>query len=329
MNVAPPHDSQAEVVPCDDLQAAIDHYTGALGYRLEMIMPADDPRVALVSGHGRQVRLESSVRAVPMPDAEQEFVITRLHQTDAWKPGRAGMLYRDLLPGRVGGRYIASHIRIQNGGPVPDYEHYHQVRFQMIHCLRGWVRVVYQDQGPAFVLRAGDCVLQPPTIRHRVLESSAGLEVIEIGGPAEHPTYRDHDISLPNQRVELDRRYGGQRFVRHVAVEAVWQASNHHSGFVFRDTGIGAATGGLATVRVLRRDFDAAGVDPATPPCMHAHDGDLLFWQILRGNVQLVSCTLGTHALHEGDCCAIPAGADYALATDTACELLEVAVSRP
>jgi hypothetical protein len=32
--------------------------------------------------------------------------------------GRAGMDYRDLLPGRLGGRYIASHIRIASGGPV-------------------------------------------------------------------------------------------------------------------------------------------------------------------------------------------------------------------
>lgn len=327
MNVAPPQDSPAIVVRCDDLQSAIDHYTGELGYRLEMIMPADDPRLALVTGHGRRVRLESSRPALPAPDSAQEFVITRLQQADAWNVGRAGMLYRDLLPGRLGGRYIASHIRIPQGGPVPDYVHYHQVRFQMIHCLRGWVRVVYEDQGPDFVMHAGDCVLQPPTIRHRVLEASPGLEVIEIGGPAEHATFREHEIGLPTGRLQTDRRYGGQRFVRHVAAEAAWQASPD-AGFMFRDTGIGDATDGLASVRILRSALGTGNGNPAAQSHTLVHDGDLLFWQVLQGDVQLTSQALGMHTLHAGDSCAIPPGADYALSLIGECELLEVAVSR-
>ena len=90
------------------------------------------------------------------------------------------MLYRDLIPGRLGGRYIASHITIPEGGPVADWVHYHRIAFQLIVVRRGWVRVVYEDQGEPFVMSAGDLVLQPPGIRHRVLESSPGLEVVEI-----------------------------------------------------------------------------------------------------------------------------------------------------
>ena len=84
------------------------------------------------------------------------------------------MLYRDLIPGRLGGRYIASLISIPEGGPVADWVHFHRVAFQMIYVRRGWVRVVYEDQGEPFVMREGDLVLQPPEIRHRVLESSPG-----------------------------------------------------------------------------------------------------------------------------------------------------------
>ena len=62
------------------------------------------------------------------------------------------MQYRDLLPQHQGGSFIASHIVIPNGGPVPDWVHHHGVRFQTIFCVRGWVRVVYEDQGPPFVL---------------------------------------------------------------------------------------------------------------------------------------------------------------------------------
>ena len=129
----------------------------------------------------------------------------------AWGTGRAGMSYRDLLPNREGGRFIASHIRIHEGGPVPDYEHYHEVRFQMIYCYRGWVRLVYEDQGPPFVLQAGDCVLQPPLIRHRVLECASGLEVVEVSSPAEHPTFVDHAMTLPTDAHRPDRCFGAAK----------------------------------------------------------------------------------------------------------------------
>jgi len=247
----------AKVVPCDDLEAAIAHYTDTLGYRLDMIMPADSPRVAMLSNNGDSVRLElaNQPRIAPAT-AANEFILTRAGSADAWVVGRAGMHYRDLIPGRLRGRIIASQIRIPDGGPVADYVHYHQVRFQMIYCKQGWVRVVYEDQGEPFVLQAGDCVLQPPTIRHRVLEASPGLEVIEIGGPAEHETFREHAITLPTAKLDPQRRFGGQSFVRHIAAQANWRQAPE-TGFEFRDTGIADATDGEASVRVLRAKPDA------------------------------------------------------------------------
>ncbi|MBA2239016.1 MAG: cupin domain-containing protein, partial [Lysobacter sp.] len=198
------------VIDCEDLQAAIDHHVAALGWRLDMITPADEPRLALLSRGGRTLRVQCQRPPAPAPahNGAGPFAIARADGADPWTRGRAGMQYRDLIAGRLGGRYIASHIRIQQGGPVPDYVHYHQVRFQVIYCLRGWVRVVYEDQGPPFVMVPGDCVLQPPTIRHRVLEASDGLEVIEVGGPAEHATWREHEMELPTPQLLPDRRYG-------------------------------------------------------------------------------------------------------------------------
>lgn len=118
------------------------------------------------------------------------------------------MEYRDLIPDRQGGRFIASHIRIPQGGPVPDYVHYHKIRFQMIFCVRGWVRLVYEDQGPPIVIEAGDAVLQPPEIRHRVLECSEGFEA-EVASPAEHETWLDHELGLPTPAVRRDRDFRG------------------------------------------------------------------------------------------------------------------------
>jgi len=225
------------------------------------------------------------------------------------------MRYRDLIPGRLNGRFIASHIRIPEGGPVPDYPHYHHVRFQMIFCRRGWVRVVYEDQGEPFVMTAGDCVLQPPTIRHRVLEASPGLEVVEIGCPAEHATCRDHDIALPTGRDAPSRLFGGQRFVRHQADSAAWGTTP--DGFAVRDTGIAAATDGLAGAQVLRAD------DRARPLAL-THAGEFRFLYVLEGEVRIDGDGFGSHLLAADDSCTVPAATEATLHASADAEVLDV-----
>ncbi len=298
-----------------DLAEALDFFTRRLGFRLDMIVPADAPQTAIVSGQGVTLRLQTHTTTSTL-DPAPEFVIT--HASDTWHEGRAGMQYCDLIPSRLGGRFIASHIRIPAGGVVPDYVHYHKVRFQMIYCRAGWVRVVYEDQGPPFVLEAGDCVLQPPEIRHRVLEASPGLEVIEVGCPAVHETWADHELPLPTPHVVPERRFNGQRFVRHRASEANWQPWQH-DGFEMRDTGIAAATDGLAAVRVVRSK--AAGTATAD-----AHAGEFLFLFVLCGELRLDLQNQGRHSLQTGDSCVIPAGLDYTLHAAAGLEFLEVSL---
>jgi quercetin dioxygenase-like cupin family protein len=204
--------------------------------------------------------------------------------------GRAGMLYRDLIPGRLGGRTIASHITIQQGGPVADWVHYHRVLLQLIYVRRGSVRVVYEDQGEPFVMEAGDLVLQPPLIRHRVLESSAGLEVVEITGPALHETFADHELELPNGE-RPQRMFGGQRFLRHIASETAWTPFN---GGEAQETAIAQSTGHLAEARTIR----PAG---ALEMSFAAHEGELVFGFVLEGQA-----TLGRHQLGPADAFVIP-----------------------
>ena len=220
----PPIDvTPSEVVTCDDVDEGVDRY-GELGYTLLAIGPADDPRWALL-GDGRNpsarpVRLERRRSTATAPTASAEA-----NPADDWVVGRAGMRYRDLVPDRWGGQFIASHIHIPDGGPVPDYVHYHHVDFQLIFCYRGWVRVVYQDQGGAFRLEPGDAILQAPGIRHRVLEASDDLQVIEVSSPAEHTTFVEHDLTLPNG-LATGRRYGGQAYVHHRFRAARWHEGN-------------------------------------------------------------------------------------------------------
>lgn len=306
------------VIRVPDLTESIEYFTSRLGFRLDMIVPADDPVVAILTGQGLRLRLESPGGAALGIDrqsaATPELIVTRFDPADGWHAGRAGMLYRDLIPDRLGGKLIASHIRIPDGGPVPDYVHYHKVRFQMIFCRKGWVRVVYEDQGPPFVLEAGDCVLQPPGIRHRVLESSSGLEVIEIGSPAVHETWSDHDLQLPTPDACPGRIFEGQRFVHHRSRDAIWSPWRH-PGFEARDTGISEATGGLADVRIVR------GEKGADAPVLR-FAGRLLFLFVLKGEMNLNAREL--HRLQAGDICVVPPNSDYALQAGPDLELLEV-----
>jgi mannose-6-phosphate isomerase-like protein (cupin superfamily) len=292
------------IVAVPNLDAALDEHI-ARGYRLDMIMPADAPRTALISRGGERLRLVAPHQSPPETDT-QAFVITRA-SGEAWSAGRAGMQYRDLIPGRCGGRFIASHIRIERGGPVADYVHHHAIRFQMIYCRRGWVRVVYEDQGPPFVMHEGDCVLQPPMIRHRVLESSPGLEVIEIASPAEHETWRDHDLDLPTATIDPNRLYAGQRFVRHVAADA---------RAAIRDTHIATATNGLANARVLTLANGATH--------SRRHTGEFLFFALLKGRLSLDAEAHGTHSLETDDACVLPTGTAFAIRAVEQAEILEV-----
>ena len=312
-------------IACTDLDTAIAFYAD-LGFRHDMIMPADAPRLAQLSGHGLTLRLTLSNAPHQTNDVPTGLIITRAG--DAWGYGRAGMQYRDLIPGRMGGRFIASHISIPEGGPVADYVHHHDIRFQMIYCRKGWVRVVYEDQGPPFVMHEGDCVLQPPHIRHRVLEASPGLEVIEIASPADHETWRDHDLELPTQSPNPQRDFNGQRFVHHMGVTTV-TAARIYAGQRFvrhiaaaaprsaiRDTGIAAGTNRLAGARVitLARDADYE----------RRHDGEFLFFAVLKGGLSLTAGTHGTHILETGDICALPTDAAFAMQAMNEAELLEV-----
>lgn len=274
----------------------------------------------LTSPCGVRVELLDAEPPLHLPPGEQAFIVSHHQANHDWHIGRAGMHYRDLIPGRLGGRFIASHIRIPEGGEVPDYVHYHRVRFQMIFCKTGWVRVVYEDQGPPFVLHAGDCVLQPPQIRHRVLEASRGLEVIELGCPAIHETLADHVLSLPNERLAPQRVFCGQRFVRHVAADAAWQPWRAE-GFIARDSGIAAATDGLASAKIITL---AQAAPITTAPTTLRHDGELLFLFVLRGALTVHSAEHGRHTLGPDDSCVLPAGSDFQLDPDRDLELLEI-----
>lgn len=328
---------QAEFrLPTTELREDLPFYTGVLGMRLDMIFPADDPQVAVLSGHGLRLRIEKGAPEAPgtlriltddpdgfadgarqltapngtqvlieplnppmiLPETEHAFVVRRLADQAPWVIGRAGMSYRDLIPSRLGGAMIASHIRVPDG-KVPDMVHFHKVGFQLIFCVHGWVDVLYEDQGDIRRLHAGDCFIQPPQIRHRVMESGGDIEVIEIGVPADHVTEIDHEMELPTPHLRPDREWDGQRFVHNVGAEGAF-APFRLPGFEARDTTIHDNTKGVASVMVARPNGEATR--------WTRHQGDILFTYVMSGAMVLEGEGKQPFALEQGDAFVIPPG---------------------
>ncbi len=321
----------AEVlIPCPyNFPASLRYFTDSLGFKVKLIAPADDPAVAVLQGNGLALRLDRNAKgpaplllftkssfdaakyistAAPpegirvewiekttqlrIPPLVPSFVLTRRCDTD-WVEGRAGMLYRDLVPDCQGGRFICSHIRIPGGGAVPDYVHYHHIYFQMIYCYKGWVQVVYEDQGPPFCMKAGDCVLQPPHIRHRVLSSSVCAEVIEISCPAQHDTLGDPDLVLPTTNMQPDRLFSGQHFVLYQQDQAKWMPKRQQ-GWEVSDIGFSVATSGLAGASVLGNTKNAElDLD---------HLSGFIFRFILKGSVELQVLQDGNSVMRQRLC---------------------------
>ncbi len=343
------------LLPTSDLRKDLAFFTKMLGMRMDMIYPADNPMVAVFSGHGLRVRLDQGYSAAPghlrlmsdapddiadgqrrltapggtevtidelnpplvLPPTEHAFVVRRLADQAPWVIGRAGMAYRDLVPSRLGGAIIASHIRVPDG-KVPDMVHFHKVGFQLIFCINGWVDVLYEDQGGLRRLNAGDCFIQPPHIRHRVMEAGGDIEVIEIGVPADHITEIDHDMALPTPDVRPDREWDGQRFVHNLAQGAAWQ-DFRLPGYICRDTTINANTKGVAGVQVVRKGQGA--------PVATRHAGDILFGFVMGGQMTLKGEGKEPYRLSRGDAFVTPPGMITEWAEPTGdFELLEVAL---
>jgi quercetin dioxygenase-like cupin family protein len=345
--------ARAEIrLPTAELRADLPFFT-KLGFRLDMIYPADNPEVAVLSGHGLRLRIQKGAAEAPgtiriltddpafaegqrsltapngtrveidelnppliLPATEHAFVVRRLADQAPWVIGRAGMEYRDLIPTRLGGAMIASHIRVPDG-PVPDMVHFHKVGFQLIFCVAGWVDVLYEDQGGKLRIEAGDCFIQPPTIRHKVLHSE-GVQVVEIGVPAEHVTEIDHEMNLPTPYFRPDRVWDGQRFVHSLGSKGTF-APFRIPGFEARDTTIHQNTKGVASVMVARPTGEPA---PWT-----THQGDILFTFVLKGEMTLEGEGKDPYRLSPGDAFVIPPAMATRYSDTTAdLELLEVSL---
>ena len=107
---------------------------------------------------------------------------------------RAFFEYRHLgIPQATEGKFGAHVIRAVPETHAEPKWHLHELDFQFVYILKGWVEFEYEDAG--FVrLEAGSSVLQPPRIKHREIRHSDDIEILEITSPAEFVTKLVEDL---------------------------------------------------------------------------------------------------------------------------------------
>ena len=122
---------------------------------------------------------------------KQRIAISHYRNEDFKADGlRAYAHYRDLGIADASHGLAQAHV-IRLIGPCNPAEvsklHFHDVDFQMVYVLKGWVKTYMEGQGET-MMRQGSAWTQPPKIKHLIMDYSDDVELLEVILPAEFKT---------------------------------------------------------------------------------------------------------------------------------------------
>jgi hypothetical protein len=135
-------------------------------------------------------RARPAASAKVRPRRKHSFVASHLREEDFEGGLRRYAKYRDLGMSKATGGMVQAHV-IRFVPPCLPEEvsklHFHAVEFQMVYVLKGWIKTEFDGQG-AVTMQTGSAWIQPPRIKHKVLDYSDDCEVLEIVLPADFKT---------------------------------------------------------------------------------------------------------------------------------------------
>jgi len=139
-------------------------------------------------------KLTSKARALPAAKRarpKQRIAISHHREEDFKADGlRTYAHYRDLGIANATNGLAQAHVIRLIGPCNPDEVsklHFHDVEFQMVYVLRGWVKTYMEGQGET-LMKEGSCWTQPPRIKHLIMDYSDDVELLEVILPAEFKT---------------------------------------------------------------------------------------------------------------------------------------------
>jgi mannose-6-phosphate isomerase-like protein (cupin superfamily) len=135
-----------------------------------------------------KARAQPSARRVR---PKQRIAISHYRDEDFKADGlRTYARYRDLGIADASQGLARAHV-IRLIGPCNPVEvsklHFHDVEFQMVYVLKGWVKTYMEGQGET-LMKAGSAWTQPPRIKHLIMDYSDDVELLEVILPAEFKT---------------------------------------------------------------------------------------------------------------------------------------------
>ena len=122
---------------------------------------------------------------------KQRIAISHYRDEDFKADGlRTYAHYRDLGVAAASHGLAQAHV-IRLIGPCNPAEvsklHFHDVEFQMVYVLKGWVKTYMEGQGET-LMQQGSAWTQPPRIKHLIMDYSDDVELLEVILPAEFRT---------------------------------------------------------------------------------------------------------------------------------------------
>jgi mannose-6-phosphate isomerase-like protein (cupin superfamily) len=127
----------------------------------------------------------------PRARPKQRIAISHHREEDFKADGlRTYAHYRDLGIANATNGLAQAHVIRLIGPCNPDEVsklHFHDVEFQMVYVLKGWVKTYMEGQGET-LMKEGSCWTQPPRIKHLIMDYSDDVELLEVILPAEFKT---------------------------------------------------------------------------------------------------------------------------------------------
>jgi mannose-6-phosphate isomerase-like protein (cupin superfamily) len=135
---------------------------------------------------------KSKARSAPATKRPRQRIAISHHREEDFRPDglRAYAHYRDLGIADATHGLARAHV-IRMVPPCNPQEvsklHTHDVEFQMIYVLKGWVRSYLEGVGET-LMKEGSAWTRPPKVRHMILDYSDDVELLEVILPADFKT---------------------------------------------------------------------------------------------------------------------------------------------
>lgn len=129
--------------------------------------------------------------AVKRSRPKQRVAISHYRDEDFKADGlRTYAHYRDLGVAEASSGVARAHVIRLIGPCEPDVVsklHFHDVDFQMVYVLKGWVKTYMEGVGET-TFSAGSSWTQPSRIKHFIMDYSDDVELLEVILPADFKT---------------------------------------------------------------------------------------------------------------------------------------------